>query len=189
MRNTLIAFVAVLGISGNVLAGENQASENAELKFDRYVATISEYQLEKPVSETATEAEIIELIRQQKVVPSETVRLSTINRVESLVQFGKSVTVTTGKVVQGTRTMRHTNQVEIGTLLQVVVESEGDVVSVKVAFESSRLQGEGTDDSPPDIVKSRIESTQVLELGKSCLLGSTSGGETSYILLTIMRAM
>ncbi len=60
-------------------------------------------------------------------------------------------------------------------------------VVAKIAFESSRFQGEGTDDTPPEIASSTIATTQLFELEKLYLLGSTSSGKTSYVFVTVTK--
>lgn len=166
----------------------NETLSNPTTDHLRFMVTLSEYQLEDSVPVSASEADILGLIQKSNVQPTETIRLSVINDVEGMVQFGKRVTVTVGKTVN-TRdvTSRQTQHVQVGTLLKLTLSMAGESVIAQVAFESSRLQGEGTDDSPPDMVSATISTTQILELGKPRLMGSTSSGQTSFVFMTVTR--
>ncbi len=89
-----------------------------------------------------------------------------IKDVEGMAQFGKVANVTIGKTVNREITTRQTQNVQVGTLLKAKVRLENEAIVANITFEASRLQGNGTEDSPPDIASTTINTTQSLEIGK-----------------------
>ena len=184
MGNT-IPIIATLfaSIACSVSHAQQATSEQTKAPV-RFMVTLSEYQLGDGVPEIASEADILALIRKKTVQPAETVRLSVIKDVEGMVQFGNLATVTVGKTVNRDVTTRQTQNVQVGTLLKLTMSLENEVVVANIAFEASRFQGDATDDSPPIIASTTIKTTQLLELGKPRLIGSSSSGKTSYVFVT-----
>lgn len=177
----LVAAIAISALHANEALGEPTTDHV------RFMVTLSEYQLEDSVPASASEADILGLIQKSNVLPTETIRLSVVSDVEGMVQFGKRVTVTVGKTVNRDVTTRQAQNVQVGTLLKLTLSMANELVLAKLAFESSRLQGEGTDDSPPDMVTATISTTQILEFEKPRLMGSTSSGQTSFVFVTVTK--
>jgi hypothetical protein len=153
----------------------------------QFLVTLSEYHLEGSIPVKASEAEILDIMRGAGAIPVETVRMTATLDTESMVQFGKRVTVTTGSVTRGPTTSRQTQSMEIGTILQVRIESNGDGVIAEVDYSTSRLSGSGTDDSPPDVLTTTVKATQIYELGKQRLLTTSSTGDAPCIIVSIQH--
>ncbi len=185
LSSTLILFAASV-LTLNAIASDENANAVAK-PFERYLVTLSEYQLEGAASPKLSDSDIFAMITTQKLTPIETIRVSTISGFEGMAQFGKQVTVTTGKTTNRESTMRQTRQVPIGTVLRVTAKSEGSEVMMNIQFESSRLDGEGTDDSPPDIVTNRISTSQLFSLEKPTMVGGTSADKSFYAIVTVLK--
>ena len=187
MKTSILVFSALIAsLAFSVSFAQPGANETTKAPV-RFMVTLSEYQLGEGVPDSATESEILDSIRKKTVQPTETIRLSVIKDVEGMAQFGKVANVTVGKTVNRDVTTRQTQNVQVGTLLKATVRLENEAIVASIAFEASRLQGNGTEDSPPDIASTTITTTQSLEFGKPCLIGSSSGGKTSYVFVTITQ--
>jgi hypothetical protein len=165
----------------------NQADQSQTEVPEQYLITLSQYRLEGLDTSHLTADDVAAAIKTQKASPVETVMLTAVAGGESMVQFGRSVTVTTGTVANRDVTSRQTQQREVGSLLRLIPSTEGQKVGLQLTFESSRQAGEGTDDSPPDIVTISIKISQLFDLGKPTLIGGTTTGESSYVFLTVSR--
>lgn len=187
MKASMLIFSTLLAtIAFSVSLAQSGSDEPTKAPI-RFLVTISEYQLGEVFTDSATEAEILDSIRKKTVPPTETIRLSVIKDVEGMAQFGKVANVTIGKTVNREITTRQTQNVQVGTLLKAKVRLENEAIVANITFEASRLQGNGTEDSPPDIASTTINTTQSLEIGKPRLIGSSSGGKTSYVFVTITQ--
>ncbi len=187
MKTSILIVATLFGaIVFSAVHAQQAASESTKAPV-RFMVTLSEYQLGSSVPDNASEADIVESIREKTVQPTETIRLSVINDVEGMVQFGKLATVTVGKTVNRDVTTRQSQNVQVGTMLKLTLSTENEAILANIAFEASRFQGEGTDDSPPDIASTTIKTTQLLEFGRPCLIGSSSSGKTSYVFVTVTR--
>ena len=141
--------------------------------------------MEDLLSPSLSENEIIALIEKQNAEAIETIRLSALEGVESMAQFGRRVTATTGTMTVRGITERRTEAIQVGSIIRVTAIAKDHGVEVKIDFEASRIAGKGGDDSPPDISTSNISTSLIVAPGKWALLGSTSAGESSYVLLSI----
>ena len=189
MKLATILVPVLLSVIGNVMADEKPSGESKDPQATRsqtqYLATVAEYHLDQPFAITATEREIADYIRDQKVEPVETVRLTVMSDAYSHVQFGKRVTVTTGKIVNRDVVTRQTETIETGTILDIRIEQHARGAIANLEYTSSRLEGDGGEDSPPDMTTTTVQSTQVFELGKPRLVGARSANEKSYVMATI----
>lgn len=183
-------FVLLVCASAIAWCGENGAGDKAAAespKLAQILVTLAEYKIEKPIPVKAPEAEILKSIRDSGVMPSETVRATVAADTQSIVNFGKRVTVTTGKISRGPVTSRQTETMEIGTILQLQLTEHPKGAIAEIDYTTSRLEGGGNDDSPPDVVTNTVQATQVYALGEQRLL-STSGSENvTCIFVSIQR--
>jgi hypothetical protein len=187
MKPTLLWLAPILAtLAISALHGADTSTEPISQR-DRFLVTVSEYQLGDSVPANASEADILESIRETDAQPTETIRLSVIKDVDCMVQFGRVIPVTVGKTMNREVATRQTQNVQVGTLLKFRMSLDGESVIVKIEFEASRFQGEGSDDSPPDIASASISTSQYLPFAKPCLIGSTSIGDTSYVFVTVTK--
>jgi type II secretory pathway component GspD/PulD (secretin) len=75
--------------------------------------------------------------------------------------------------------------VNIGTLVRLTAEPADGKVLLKLSYECSRFEGEGTDESPPDTTTFQIDTTLLLEAGKPTLVGGSSASATSYLMVSV----
>ncbi|WP_153557369.1 hypothetical protein [Roseimaritima sediminicola] len=163
---------------------ERAAAEPTE-QPQRYLITVSEYRLDIDAAQLTAEA-IAEAREAEGVAPVEVIMLSTMASAESMVQFGRSMTVTIGHVVSNRNvTARRTEEREVGTLLRLTAEPAGEKVAAKIEFECSRPVGQGSEDAPPDMVTTSFDTTQVFELGEPTLIAASTSGEPSFFFMTI----
>lgn len=189
MNTSMLYALLFLSFSGIAVGDDPPSSKATAVEpathSERYLVTIAEYRLQNPVATTLTAKDIVALIREQNSEPVETIRVSTVAETECMAQFGAAVTVTTGKIMNRDTATPIKETVNIGTLLRATASPHERGVRIEIAFESSRLSGEGTDDSAPDVIKKTISTTQILELGTPALIGATSAGDSSYVLVTV----
>jgi hypothetical protein len=106
----------------------------------------------------------------------------------SHVNFGKQIALTTGSTSAepGRPVARQVRQFETGTTVEAMVDSVSDgQVSMQIVYRSTRLEGNETADSLPEIQSISMEATLVMELGKTQLLGGTSADPNVYVLITV----
>jgi len=154
------------------------------------IVQLTEYRLKLPHDPSRSVSEILAILAKpgdnEEYQPIETIRMSALSGTESTVQFGRRVNVTVGTVTNRGGTARNVQAVDIGTLVKVTPALQsGGRVALKLKFESSRIEGDASADSPPDISRTQINTTQVLELGKPSLVGSTTSTASSIILITV----
>jgi hypothetical protein len=185
MKTSILLLVLAITTNSSLFADEARPVSTDASPLVSYIVTASEYKIESGVTATSTEAEIIASIEKAQLKPTQTIRVTAISAHACTAQFTKSVTVTTGKVTNRDATSRIAKQIDIGATIELKIEPGEDSSIAMVRFQTSRLQGEGTDDSPPDVVSTDVETTQVFEQGKPRLIASTDTNETSYIFVTI----
>jgi len=151
------------------------------------LVTLSEFQLPDAATPSLTADEITSQIAAKKLLPIETIRVAIVDGIEGMAQFGKQVAVTTGTTGNRDSKTRQTRDVPIGTIIRVTSKSNGSEIVLSIQYESSRLNGNGTDDSAPDILTNRITTTQAISLSKPTLLGGTSKDQSSYAILTLTK--
>ena len=155
---------------------------------EQYLVTVAQYSLKGIDPSEFTSAGISAAIKAQNASPVEAVVLSAAAGNESSVSFGREASVNVGKVTSRSGSVtRSTELRSLGTIVRVQLMPEEGKVKGKLSFESTRNVGEGTDDSPPKLVKISIDTSQTFELGRPTLVAVSTEGESTYVLLTITR--
>jgi len=152
----------------------------------QYLITVSEYRF-KDLDPTQLTAKKLASAIKTKAAPVETIVLSGHSGLESKVRYGREVTVNTGRSSGRSGSSRSKVRRDLGTVLTVTPTTVGNQVSAVVSFSSTRNVGEGTDDSPPELTATSIETTQLVDLDSPILIGASSAEETSYVFLTVSR--
>ena len=190
---TLISFFSIQ----HVMAQEQPNSGTLSITSPKaetpvsYVLQLTEFRFKSSVDPKITAREIVAQFEKPKTDDSiqhiETIRMSIQSGVNNKVQFGRQVTVTTGMMTNAGKSTRITQDRSVGTVLRVSAIPQGQSVQLGIDYESSRFDGDGTEDSPPDTVTAKITSMQLFEIGKPMLVGGTSAGETSYVIVSVDR--
>lgn len=155
---------------------------------ERYLITLAQYQLKDLSTVDQTSNGILAAIKAQKASPFETVILLATAGYESRVNFGRRIRVTTGKTTTHSGgVVRNTQEIDVGAILVVTLLPDDDKVKAELSFKSTRLDGEGTDDSPPELTTTSIESSQIFEVGKPTLIAASTEGASNFVFLTIAR--
>ena len=189
LKQICLIFVSLL-IAGASSAQDASTSLGSAAKPTTYVVQITEFRLNKTLDPSLTAAQILELVSSKDdnagYEPIETIRLSTLSGTESMVQFGRLVNVTVGKnMTRGGETQRTLQAFDVGTIVRVTATPENGSVSMKLTYETSRLDGNSDEDTPPELTKTQISTTQLLELGKPRLVGSSTSVPTSVVVITV----
>ena len=154
-----------------------------------FIVQLTEYRLKQPLDPSRSVSEILASLAKpgdnEEYQPIETIRLSALSGTESTAQFGRRVNVTIGTTTNRGGTVKNVQAVDVGTLVRVTPALQAGKVALKLEFESSRIEGDASADSPPDISTTQIKTTQLLELGKPSLVGSTTSTANSVILITV----
>jgi len=189
MKTSIPCVLMLFVLASSAIGAEKEkvatAAKNPPKFQSRYVVTLAEYQLEKNLPITATEAEISAFIHDQEIEPFETLKLTGVNDTESSVNFGRTVAVTTGHVSHREGTSRQTSERSIGTVLRIRMAAHERGVIADVSYTCARILGNGTDDSFPNIYNNTVDVTQVFELGKPSLIGANLAEKSTYYFLTI----
>ncbi len=156
-----------------------------------YSVQLVEFQY-KPTDEAKrTSAQIAEVFDelsssgQIKVI--EIMRLSALENFESMVNCGRMVDVVTGVMQAGTGrpASKVTQTQSVGTMVKLTANQAGDKTLLTLAYEASRVEGNGGENGRPETSQVRFQTTLLLEDGKPKLVGGSSYGETNYLMVTI----
>lgn len=166
------------------------AGSPAPTKTTQYLIGLSEYELEQAVPMGLSETEIVSMICDSKITPVRTVRMTAVEGVESIVNFGRRVTVAAGEVVDGrnisVRTVSHrTENLDIGTILNVRIVPHDDGAMANISYSTTHLDSRVKNGSQPDVLTGTVETTQIYTLGKERVLSVTSSDTFTCILVSV----
>lgn len=179
----LFLLASIIHVHENAPASEADAEPQQDTT--QYLIELSEYELKQAIPVGLGEAETIDAILGSDAKPIETIRLTAMSDTESMVQFGKRVAVTTASMTRGDAVTRQTKEIEIGTILRLLIKPHAKGAVADIDYSTSRIDGEGTEDSPPDILTNTMQSSQVYVLGKSRLLSTTGVGKLTGVIVTV----
>ncbi len=201
MRYTFILLAGLLlsvasgpfAVGQDDLKGRRAPSGGASTATSRpYLIEVIEFQIDASDGADLSPEQLVESYPQMKsdglLKRAETIRFHASVKKASFVNFGKQIALTTGATLAGPDrpVARQVKQFEIGTTAEVMLDSaDKGQASLQVVYRSSRVAGEGTDDTPPEILSISMEASLVLELGKTKLLGGTSADPNVYVLITV----
>ncbi|WP_164101039.1 hypothetical protein [Candidatus Laterigemmans baculatus] len=198
---TFVLFLAAAALTAGVAASQDRVvKEGATAESTKAVRTFmvrfTEVRLDAAPDPSLTADEVVKLLTEPaddkapddkapEVV--EMVRLSVLERNPTMVQFGRSAAVTTGQSFSGRDRppVRQTQMMQVGTAVHVLATPQDDKVLLETTYESSRFDGEGTADGPPEIATVQIAGRLLLEPGKPTLVGGTSAKSGTYLLVII----
>ena len=128
------------------------------------------------------------LHKEGKIELIETIRLSALEYHENSVQFGKTMSVTSGvtRTAQGLQ-QQSRQTVPIGTMVQVKPTPQEGKVLLKVTYTVSRMHDNIGEEKQPDIVTVQLNSTLLLEIGKATLVGGFASDENDFLMVTIRK--
>ena len=193
MRFLSLVLIGWMGLAGIATAQEIDAAAVSSIaEIESFNVEISTYRVEIPIPRDTSADKLVKLLTQpaadQPPIPVETVRLTAISGAQSMVQFGRRVPVLSGStVINRGPVARQFQTVELGTLARVMVQPQADKILVKLDLESTRLEGEGSDDTPPSTGSSQISTTVLLVPGEPTLLGGFAGKEQEFTIVTVSR--
>ena len=93
--------------------------------------------------------------------------------------------VTTASMTRGDATTRQTKEIEIGTILKLRIKPLAKGAIAEIDYSTNRVDGDGTEDSPPDVLTNTMQSTQIYVLGKTRLLSTMGTGNLTGVVVTI----
>ena len=181
-------FVALCAFESAFEEGATNPPNLSEISAS-YIVQLMEYRLEQPIDPSQSATEILALVSRNDGDPKkkvETIRLSASSGIESMAQFGQTVFVTVGTVAmnKGFPVQKSMQAMEIGTLIKVTVVPQNDKVAVTLTYESSSV-GEVAGDSPPNINKTKVNTTQLLDLGKPSLVSGSTTVSSSILVVKV----
>lgn len=183
----LLSLVVVL-IVNLPFGGQTYAEDSGgdlQPNTTQYLVELSEYKLEQSIPTGLGEGEVVDAILKSGTKPVETIRLTAMSETESMVQVGRRVALTTGTMTRGGVTNRQTKDIEIGTILRIQIKQHAKGAIADIDYSTSRLDGDGTDDSPSDVLTNTMQSTQIYGLGKTRLLSTVGAGKLTGVLITV----
>jgi hypothetical protein len=158
-----------------------------------YFLLLREFRIKTPLDYQMTAPEIAksfdQLKKDGKVELIDTIRLTALEYNESMVMFGKRTSVTTGvaRNAQGQRQLSLTS-VQMGTTVRATVSPQDSKVLLKLSYDASRMEGVGTEESPPDTITVQFSTSLLLELGMPTLVGGSTAEESHcFLMVTISK--
>jgi hypothetical protein len=166
------------------------STENYMLQLDQYRFTDG-----ATASLSATELLGKLLSPDSGAVLVQTMRLSVLGGEKCTVQFGKSVGVVRGTVTRGPTVQKQMSDVQVGSMIRVIVTQVNDLAKVDLSYETSQLiekpreneevESQETAESGDNIATMNVETVKLVEIGKSYLVAGTSADKSSYLVLTL----
>ena len=194
MRFFTALLLSLIAVTSSCFAQEEKDSKSVANSSngpgDVSIVHLTEFRLKKPMDESVSTNEILKSLSEMKdngeVEVIETIRLSALPTYESMVQIGKKATVTVGVMrAPGGGQNRTMQQQAIGTMVRVTAEPVDGKTRLKLSYEASRFEGEGTNESPPDTKTFQINTTLLLERSKTVLVGGSSADSSTFLAVSI----
>ena len=194
MRLSTILFLASITVTSFCVAQEIENSQAVTNKSsglgNAYIVQLTEFRFKKSSDMHIPSSEIVKSFDELKdngdIEIIETIRLSALPSYESMMQIGNRATVTVGVMnAPGRGQTRQTQQQMIGTMVRLTAEPSDGKTLLKLSYEASRFEGEGSDDSPPDTKTFQINTTLLLDRSKTALVGGTSAGSSTFLAVSV----
>jgi len=190
MFKFFVFFCSALLALESTSAQESTNAVNVPETSASYVVQLTEYRLDQPLRPSQSAVDILAMVSANEGDTKgnivETIRLSALGGTESMVQFGRRANVTVGKSTTNRgETVRNMQAIDVGTIVKVTIVPRNDQVAMTLTFESSRIGSDAGEDTPPSINKTQINTTQLLDLGKPNLVGSSTTSSSSVIVVTV----
>lgn len=192
MLKMIVCFIVSSIALSSAVAQEPKGGRDVGDLPSSFIVQFTEYRFKEPLKTNQTSAEILAMttakdgVAEAKMV--ESIRMSTIGGVDSMVQFGKNANVIVGKSrTNRGETISNSRTVSVGTIVKVKISPYKDKVKLQLSYETSKLEEADKEGSIPDIYKAKIATTQLLELGKPAIVGSTTNASSSVIVATVIQ--
>ena len=193
MRFSTFLFLSII-LSGTCFAQEadsHQVVSKPTSGLEKpYIVQLTEFRWKKSADTKMSSSDIVKALEEMKdtgdVEMIETIRLSALLGYENMMQICKRVSVTVGVMIApGRGQTRQTQQQMVGTMVRITVEPANGKTLLKLSYEASRFEGEGTEDSPPDTKTFQVNSTLLLDDSKTALVGGTSAESTTFLAVSV----
>ncbi len=194
MRFSTVLFLVFMTASSFGSAQEIDSSQAALKQSSElgnvYIVQLTEFRMKKSADVHLSTSEIVKSFDEMKdngdIEIIETIRLSALPSYESMMQIGRRATVTVGiSNAPGRGQVRQMQEQMIGTMVRVTAEPCDGRTLLKLSYEASRFEGEGSDDSPPDTTSFQLNTTLLLEPSKTALVGGTSAGSSTFLAVSV----
>ncbi|TWT66632.1 hypothetical protein [Allorhodopirellula solitaria] len=189
MKFNANSIVVILALASVIGTGRDTFADDTDTKpatnTTQYLIELSEYELEDPIPVGLDEAEVVNTILRAGIQPVETIRLTAVPETEGMVQVGKRISVTTDTMTRGDTTTRRYEELEIGTILRLTMMPHDDGAYAHISYSTSRVDGDPSGDTPPNVLTNTVQSTQVYVLGRPRLLTTVGAGKSTGILVTV----
>lgn len=190
-----LALLLVLGAWGAGVAAAQEdnpgaASPPPTPATRSYVVQFTEFRLQDSADPKLAAREIVQsfdaLQAEGKLQVTETVRLSALEGCECMAQFGKQAAITVG-VTRGQPAgyARQVQYQQVGTMVRVTAKAQQDRVALQLSYEASHLGESDADDRPPETSTIQYNTTLLLQPGAPALVGGSSAGPSSFLLVTL----
>ncbi len=194
MRLSILLFLASIVISSASFSQEVQDTQDVSKKSGELlnvrVVQLTEFRMKKASDVHLSSSEIVKSFEEMKadgdIEVIETIRLSALPGHESMMQIGKTATVVVGVAnAPGRGQVRQRQQQIIGTMVRLTAEPIDGKVLLKLSYEASRFEGEGSDDVPPDMKTFQVNTTLVLDPSQTVLVGGTSAESSTFLAVAV----
>jgi hypothetical protein len=160
-------------------------------KGESYVVRLTEFKLAKEVAARSSNEAILKALddahNSGDVEVLESIRLSVFEGHECSIQIGRTTSVKQGMVMAAGRSpMPQTRYQSIGTTVRVTATPSAEKILLKLAYESSRFDGQKTEENPPDMTTVQVSTSLALARDATAILaGGTSGDSTIFLAISL----
>lgn len=195
----LLAFLAFTAMTRFSASAQEATSTPADVKV--LEVRITEFTINEPIDSELSHNELLEKIAASIKSPKEgrngatpfatvknVYRFSHVVGVESNIQVGRTVGITTGETQtgRGGATMRNITMRDVGTLIKFQSSpTDSGAIKAQIVYESSDVEESKPDTIAPEISQLSIESTMLLPLGKTVLLVGSEAPKSKVLTISI----
>lgn len=190
----LLAFACVAAISASAAQETEKSAPKTPgplIPSESYLVHVTEFRLKAPADLKIAPDNIAEsfdrMLEEGAVELTEIVSLSAMEGLPGYVKIERFTSVVTGMTdtAQGRFPIR--SSATTGTTIGITAMHKDDDILMELDYESSRFNGQGTEESAPELIKVQIQTTLKLKDGKAVLVGGTTSEPGSLLLVRIAR--
>lgn len=190
----LMAFACVAALSASA-AQETETSapgtSGPSIPSESYLVHVTEFRLKAPADLKLAPDNIAEsfdrMLEEGGIELTETVSLSAMEGQPGYVKIERVTSVVTGMTVTAQGRFPIRSSETTGTTVGITAMHKDDEILMELDYESSRFNGPGTEESPPELIKVQIQTTLKLKDGEAVLAGGTTSEPRSFLLVRIVR--
>jgi len=177
MARIAVFFMLLAGPVTNALADDTASttiSDSKPLSPKLFVIEVTRLVLKDSTSASAAglhggrlDAQIRQWRESDQIAAEESISLTSVENLESTVQFGRRVAVVSGtSSIGGGRSARQSNWQDVGTLIRAMISPRDGHVLAELSYESSTYEPNDEENTPGETLTTTISTELFLRLGR-----------------------